>query len=93
MPASRDDLLAGLNDALKPSQPDLIFAPLLTNDIISLAQAIARLPQNQQPALMIGGEFVQTSALQGLVQWARQQQLSLPHIYVALSSAARPPRA
>src|SRR5712672_1373818 len=33
--ASRDDLLAGLNDALK-AKPDLIYAPLLTNDVITL---------------------------------------------------------
>ncbi len=90
--ASRDDLLAGLNDALHANpRPDLIYAPLLTNDVITLAQAIAKLPSNQQPRLMIGGEFVQPTALQGLVQWARQQQLSLPHVYIALSSAARPP--
>jgi hypothetical protein len=90
--ASRDDLLAGLNDALHANpRPDLIFAPLLTNDVITLAQAIAKLPPNQQPQLMIGGEFVQPAALQNLVQWARQQQLSLPHVYIALSSAARPP--
>jgi hypothetical protein len=90
--ASREDLLAGLNDALhaKP-RPNVIFAPLLTNDVITLAQAIARLPQSQQPVLMIGGEFVQPAALQGLVQWARQQQLALPRIFVTLSSAVRPP--
>ncbi len=88
--ASRDDLLAGLNDALT-TKPDLIFAPLLTNDVITLAQAISRLPRDQQPILMIGGEFVQPGALQGLVQWARQQQLSLPRVFVSLSSAARPP--
>jgi lysophospholipase L1-like esterase len=90
--ASRADLLAGLNDALQAKpRPDLIFAPLLTNDITTLGQAIAQLPQNQQPILMIGGEFVQPAALQGLVQWARQQQLTLPRIFVAQSSAARPP--
>jgi len=90
--ASRDDLLASLNDALQAKpRPDLIFAPLLTNDVITLAQAIARLPQKEQPALMIGGEFVQPLALQGLVQWTRQQQLTMPHVYIALSSAARPP--
>jgi hypothetical protein len=90
--ASRDDLLAGLNDALQAKpRPDLIFAPLLTNDVITLGQAIAQLPQNQQPILMIGGEFVQPAALQGLVQWARQQQLALPRIFVSQSSAARPP--
>jgi hypothetical protein len=88
--ASRDDLLAGLNDALK-AKPDLIYAPLLTNDVITLAEAIARLPANQQPVLIIGGEFAQPSALQSLVPWARQQQLSLPHIYVGVASAARPP--
>ncbi|HLH60389.1 MAG TPA: hypothetical protein VKV20_01795 [Ktedonobacteraceae bacterium] len=88
--ASPDDLLAGLYDALK-AKPDVIYAPLLTNDIITLAQAIAQLPANQQPVLIIGGEFVQPSALQSLVLWARQQQLSLPRIYVGVASAARPP--
>jgi hypothetical protein len=92
--ASREDLLASLNDALnsKP-RPDIIFAPLLTNDVISLTQAIAKLPQNQQPIIMLGGEFVQPAALQGLVQWSRQQQLSLPKIYIAQSSAVRTPSA
>lgn len=90
--ASRDDLLAGLNDALKAKpRPDIIFAPLLTNDVITLAEAIAHLPASQQPILMIGGEFVQPAPLQGLVPWAREYQLTLPHIYIALSSAARPP--
>ncbi len=90
--APRAILLAGLNDALQAKpRPELIFAPLLTNDVITLAQAIARLPQNQQPILMIGGEFVQPSALQELVQWSRQQQLTLPRIFVSISSAARPP--
>jgi len=90
--ASRADLLAGLNDALHARpRPDLIFAPLLTNDVTTLGQAIAQLPQNQQPILLIGGEFVQPAALQGLVQWARQQQLALPRIFVSQSSAARPP--
>src|SRR6266446_8970511 len=88
--ASPDDLLASLNDALK-AKPDLIYAPLLINDVITLARAIAQLPANQQPVLIIGGEFVQPSALQSLVPWARQQQLSLPRIYVGVASAARPP--
>ena len=90
--ASREDLLAGLNDALQARpRPNLIFASLLTNDVTTLAQAIARLPQDQQPILMIGGEFVQPAALQGLVQWARQNQLSLPKVFVSISAAARPP--
>ena len=90
--ASREDLLAAFNDALHAQpRPDLIYAPLLTNDVLTLAQAIARLPQSQQPILIIGGEFVQPAALQGLVQWARQQQLALPRIFVTLSSAVRPP--
>lgn len=90
--ASREDLLASLKDALQATpRPNLIFAPLLTNDVITVAQTIARLPQDQQPILVIGGEFVQPSALQGLVQWARQQQLTLPRIFVAVSSAARQP--
>ncbi len=88
--APRSILLAGLNDALQ-AKPDLIFAPLLTNDVITLAQAIARLPQKQQPILLIGGEFVQPAALQELVQWSRQQQLLLPRVFVSISSAARPP--
>jgi hypothetical protein len=90
--ASPDDILAGLNDALQARPgPDMIFAPLLTNDVITLAQDIARLPLTRQPILMIGGEFVHPTALQELVQWARQQQLTLPRIYVSLISAARPP--
>ncbi len=90
--ASPQDLLAGLKDALQARpRPDLIFAPLLTNDVITLAQDIAQLPPTQQPILMIGGEFVHPTALQELVQWARQQQLTLPRIYVSLISAARPP--
>lgn len=90
--ASPSVLLAGLNDALQSkTHPDLIFAPMLTNDVITLAQAIAKLPIAQQPALMIGGEFVHPAALQQLVQWSRQQQLTLPHIYVSLIAAARPP--
>jgi hypothetical protein len=90
--ASPDDLLIGLKDALQTNpRPDLIFAPLLTNDVITLAQDIAKLPANQQPILMIGGEFVHPAALQEMVQWARQQQLTLPRIYVSLISAVRPP--
>jgi hypothetical protein len=90
--APREILLAGLSDALQAHpRPELIFAPLLTNDVITLAQAIAQLPQNQQPILMIGGEFVQPAALQQLALWTRQQQLALPRIFVSLSSAARPP--
>lgn len=90
--ASSAVLLAGLTDALQAKpRPDLIYAPMLTNDVITLAQAIAKLPTDQQPALMIGGEFVHPAALQGLTQWVRQQQLTLPHIYVSLSAAASPP--
>ena len=90
--ASPQDLFIGLQDALHArTRPDLVFAPLLTNDVITLAQDIARLPPAQQPILMIGGEFVHPAALQGLVQWARQQQLTLPRIYVSLISAVRPP--
>ncbi|HEX7736648.1 MAG TPA: hypothetical protein VF458_17500, partial [Ktedonobacteraceae bacterium] len=85
-------LLAGLNDALQgKTRPDLIYAPMLTNDVITLAEAIAKLPANQQPALLIGGEFVHPAALQGLTQWARQKQLTLPHIYVSLITAVRSP--
>ncbi len=90
--AAPADLLAGLNDALQAKpRPDLIYAPLLTNDVVLLAQTIAHLPQNQQPILMISGEFVQPSAIQGLVQWARQHQLSLPRIYIVAAAATHPP--
>lgn len=88
--ADSDVLLAGLNDALQ-AKPQLIFAPMLTNDVIALARAIAQLPAEQQPVLMIGGEFVHPAALQNLVQWARQQKLTLPRIYISLTSAVRPP--
>ena len=87
---AQDVLLAGLKDALSV-HPQLIYTSLLPNDTLLLAQAIARLPQNQQPILMVGGEYVTPSTLQGLVQWTRQQQLSLPRIFVSLSSAAHPP--
>lgn len=90
--ASRADIAAGLNDALKAkTRLDLIFAPVLTSDVITLAQTIAHLPADQQPVLLVGGEFIQPAALQGLVQWSRQQQLTLPHIFVSVVSAARPP--
>lgn len=90
--ASSTVLLAGLTDALQAKpRPDLIYAPMLTNDVITLAQALAKLPTDQQPALMIGGEFVHPAALQALTQWVRQQQLTLPRIYISLISAARPP--
>ncbi len=90
--SAQDVLLAGLKDALNAQpRPQLIYTSLLTSDVVILAQAIARLPQNQQPILMAGGEYIAPSALQGLVQWSRQQQLSLPKIFVSLSSAVRPP--
>ncbi len=90
--ASRDDLLAGLHDALQAQpRPDIIFAPLLSNDVMTLAEAIAQLPRDQQPVLMIGGEFVQPAAIQKLVPWVRKNQLNLPQIYVTVSSAVRPP--
>jgi hypothetical protein len=88
--ASTSVLLAGLTDALQ-AKPDLIYAPMLTNDVITLAQAIAKLPTDQQPILMIGGEFVHPAALQALVQWTRQQQLTLPRLYVSVVTAVRPP--
>lgn len=88
--ASPEVLQADLNDALKAG-PDLIFAPMLTNEVITLAQAIAKLPADQQPALMIGGELVHPEALQALVQWARKQELTLPHIYISLVAAVSSP--
>lgn len=85
-------LLAGLNDALQAHpRPDLIFAPLLTNDLLTLVQAIAKLPASLQPAVLSGGELVHPRALQALVPWARQQQLTLPYLALVLATAARPP--
>ena len=88
--AAQNALLAQLHDALS-AKPELIFAPLSTNDIVILAQAIAQLPQNQQPILMVGGTFVPPSSLQRIVQWTRQQQLTLPRIFVAQSAVVRSP--
>lgn len=86
-----NDLRAGLQDVLQGKQrPDLIFAALSSDATIALAQAIAKLPASQQPALLIGSEYIQPAALEGLVNWVRQQQLTLPRIYAVTSSAARP---
>ena len=82
---------AALNDALqvKP-RPDVLFASLPTSDAYALAQAIARLPQNKQPALILGGESLQPTALQALAQWAHQNQLSQPRIYISTAAAVQP---
>jgi hypothetical protein len=88
--SAEEVLQAGLDDALR-ANPQVIFAPLLTNHVTYLARAIAHLPVERQPVLLIGGTFVRPAALQGLVQWVRAQQLSLPHIYIVAASAARPP--
>jgi len=91
LPALQADLQASLNNALQARpRPDLIFASLSTNESIALAQAIAALPPDQQPALMIGNEYIQPTALENLVKWVRQQQLTLPHVYVVTATAARP---
>ncbi|MBO0778458.1 MAG: hypothetical protein J2P37_06470, partial [Ktedonobacteraceae bacterium] len=79
-----------LTDALR-NNPQVIFAPLDADDAINLAQAIAKLPTERQPTLLVGGGLVQPPALQQLAQWARTQQLALPHIYIVAASAARPP--
>lgn len=85
------DLRAGLQDITQSKQrPDLIFTSLSTDASITLAQDIAALPTAQQPALLIGSEYVQPAALEGLVKWVRQQQLTLPRVYVVTASAARP---
>lgn len=89
--ALSDDLQAALQDALRSDpRPEVIFAPLPANAVTVLGQAIAHLPQAKQPILLTGGGFVQPTALQKLVQWARQNQLTLPPLYVAESAAARP---
>src|SRR6266581_3644586 len=85
-PFSMTPAIHHLKDLLRASSPD---SPV-TLALISWLRR-QQLPVSQQPILMIGGEFVRPAALQGLVPWARKQQLTLPHIYVALSSAARPP--
>jgi len=90
--AARDDLLAELNDALQARpRPDMLYLSLPTDDVTTLVQAIAHLPQGQQPAIMVGGEFVQPRLLRDLVQWARQQQLTLPRIVALQATASRPP--
>ncbi len=90
--AAHDVLLAGLKDALSAQpRPELIYTSLLTNDVVTLAEEITRLPQGQQPILMVGGEYIIPSALQSFVQRTRQQQLSLPRIFVSLSAVASPP--
>ncbi len=84
-------IVAALNDALqvKP-RPDVVFASLQTSDTYALAQAIARLPQNKQPVLILGGESIQPTALQALAQWAHQNQLVQPRIYIPVAAAVRP---
>ena len=90
--AARDVLLAGLKDVLSAQpRPELLYTSLLTNDVVTLAEEISRLPPGQQPILMVAGEYIVPSALQSFVQRTRQQQLSLPRIFVSLSSVAQPP--
>ncbi|MBE3558976.1 MAG: ABC transporter substrate-binding protein [Ktedonobacteraceae bacterium] len=90
--ASQEDLQASLDDALRSKvRPDLIFASLLTNDVITITQAIAHLPEDQQPMLILGGTVIHPASLQGLVRWARQQQLTLPHIFISAATAVHPP--
>ena len=86
-----ENIQAALNDALQARpRPDVIFAALGTNDAYTLAQAVARLPQNKQPVLIMGGESIQPAALQELAQWAHQNQLTQPHIYVPTAAAVQP---
>jgi hypothetical protein len=84
--------VAELNDALQARpRPTMLYVSLPTDDTMTLVQTIAHLPQGQQPAIMVGGEFVQPRLLRGLVQWARQQQLALPRILALQATASRPP--
>ncbi len=86
----REDVSAALDDALKAKpRPDVIFASVQTSDAYTLAQAIARLPQSQQPTLIISGESLQPKALQTLAQWAHENQLTQPHIYVSVAAATQ----
>ena len=88
---AQENILASLNDALQAKpRPDMIFAALQTGDAYAVAQALARLPQSQQPILVIGGESIQPEALQGLAQWAHQNQLTQPHIYIPAAAAVQP---
>jgi hypothetical protein len=85
-----ENLSTALNDALQAKpRPDVIFASVQTNDAYTLAQAIARLPQNQQPTLIVSGESIQLKTLQALSQWARQNQFAQPHIYVSVATATQ----
>lgn len=87
----QENILASLNDALRAKpRPDMIFAALQTSDAYAVAQALARLPQSQQPILVIGGESIQPEALQGLAQWAHQNQLTQPRIYIPAAAAVQP---
>ncbi len=87
----QENILASLDDALRAKpRPDIIFASLQTGDAYAVAQALARLPQDQQPVLVIGGESIQPEALQGLAQWAHQNQLTQPRIYIPAAAAVQP---
>ncbi|HEY4036831.1 MAG TPA: hypothetical protein VGL94_22975 [Ktedonobacteraceae bacterium] len=89
--ALSNDVQAALQDALRSDpRPEIIFAPLPTSAVTVLGQAIAHLPQGKQPILLTGGGFVQPTALQKLVQWARQNQLTLPPLYATEAAAAQP---
>jgi len=86
----REAVSAALDDALKAKpRPDVVFAAVQTSDAYTLAQAIAHLPQNQQPTLIISGASIQPKALQNLAQWAHQNQLAQPHIYVSVAAATQ----
>ncbi|GAC1359257.1 MAG: hypothetical protein NVSMB44_08550 [Ktedonobacteraceae bacterium] len=88
---AHESIAAALNDAMRAkTRPDVIFAAVQTVDAYALAQAIAHLPQNQQPALIIGREAVQPTALQSLAQWAHQNQLAQPRVYVSVLAATQP---
>ncbi len=85
-----ESVAAALNDALQAKpRPEVVFAAVQTSDAYTLAQTIARLPQNQQPALIIGGEPIKPGALQTLAQWAHQNQLTQPHVYVSVATATQ----
>ena len=84
-------IAAALNDALQAKpRPDVLFASLQSGDAYALAQAVARLPQSKQPVLVLSGESIQPTGLQALAQWAHQNQLAQPHIYLSTAAAVRP---
>lgn len=81
-----------LQDALQAEpRPEVIFATLPTYETRLLGEELARLPQEEQPQLIVAGEFIQAATLQKLIPWTREHQLTLPATYVIQSAVSQPP--